>query len=128
MAPAAAAGNLGVRYRSGAPTHRSRRSRQRLRERRHGLDRYRGPGTTNPPLYRTTDGGQTWQQLGADPGACQPQFVDAIHGWCVNIGAAAGSETVELYRTASGGQSWTLVSRTGFGAGAPSTPGALPFG
>ncbi len=87
-----------------------------------------GPGTTNPPLYHTTDGGQTWRRLGADPGACQPQFVDPVHGWCVNIGAAAGSETVELYRTASGGQSWTLVSRTGFGAGAQSTPGALPFG
>ena len=87
-----------------------------------------GPGTTNPPLYRTTDGGQTWRRLGTDPNACQLQFVDPVRGWCVDIGAAAGSETVELYRTSSGGQNWTLASRTGFGAGPQSTPGALPFG
>lgn len=87
-----------------------------------------GPGTANPPLYRTTDGGQTWQRLGTDPGACALQFVDQIHGWCVDIGAAAGSEGVELYRTSNGGQSWTLVSRTSPGLGTPSTAGALPFG
>lgn len=87
-----------------------------------------GPGTAIPPLYRTTDGGQTWQRLGTDPGACQLQFIDEIHGWCVDIGAAAGSESVELYRTSNGGRSWTLVSRTSPGLGAPSTPEALPFG
>lgn len=87
-----------------------------------------GPGTSNPPLYRTTDGGRTWQRFGTDPGACSLQFVDQIHGWCVDIGAAAGSESVELYRTSNSGHSWTLVSRTSPGPGAPSTPGALPFG
>jgi photosystem II stability/assembly factor-like uncharacterized protein len=79
------------------------------------------------PLYRTLDGGRSWQRLSLVPTDCQLDFVDKRHGWCAAIGAAAGSSTVRLYRSADGGSSWALVSHTGlYDAG--STPGALPYG
>ncbi|MFL5954363.1 MAG: WD40/YVTN/BNR-like repeat-containing protein [Gaiellaceae bacterium] len=78
------------------------------------------------PLYRTTDGGRSWQRLAQVPTGCQLQFVDERHGWCAVIGAAAGSSTVRLYRTTDGGTSWRLVSRTGlYDAG--SSDKALPY-
>jgi photosystem II stability/assembly factor-like uncharacterized protein len=79
------------------------------------------------PVYRTVDGGRTWQRTGRVASECQLDFVDLRHGWCIAIGAAAGSETVRLYRTSNAGSSWRLVSRTGVGDQG-STPGALPFG
>jgi len=79
------------------------------------------------PLYRTLDGGRSWQRLARVPTGCRLDFVDERHGWCADIGAASGSSTVRLYRTSDGGSSWTLVSRTGLG-GANSTTGALPYG
>ncbi len=79
------------------------------------------------PLYRTLDGGPSWQRPGSVPNECQLDFVDQRHGWCIAIGAAVGSESVALYRTSDGGSSWRLVSRTGlYDKG--STPRALPYG
>jgi photosystem II stability/assembly factor-like uncharacterized protein len=79
------------------------------------------------PLYRTLDGGRSWQRLARVPTGCQLDFVDERHGWCAAIGSALGSASVALYRSADGGSSWTLVSRTAVPP-APSTPGSLPFG
>lgn len=84
-------------------------------------------GTRTEPVYRTLDGGRSWQRLGKVASECQLDFVDVRHGWCIAIGAAAGSESVALYRSGGGGSTWTLVSRTGL-YGADSTPGALPYG
>jgi len=79
------------------------------------------------PLYRTLDGGRTWERLAQLPAGCELDFVDRAHGWCAVVGAAAGSSTVRLYRTTDGGSSWTLVSRTGlYDSG--STRDALPYG
>ncbi len=87
-----------------------------------------GPGGPKAPLYRTTNGGRTWQQVGTDPDGCELQFVDPSHGWCIDIGAAAGSSGVRLYRTSDGGSTWSLVSRTELTGPGLSTPGALPPG
>jgi len=78
------------------------------------------------PVYRTLDGGQTWQPVGRVRSECKLDFVDRRHGWCIGIGAAMGSSTVWLYRTSDGGSTWRLVSHTGL-PGAGSTPGALPY-
>lgn len=78
------------------------------------------------PVYRTLDGGLTWHPVGNVPGDCRLDFVDRRHGWCIGIGAATGSETVDLVRTTDGGASWTLASRTGIYDNG-STSGALPF-
>jgi photosystem II stability/assembly factor-like uncharacterized protein len=79
------------------------------------------------PVYRTLDGGRSWQRIGRVRTECELDFVDSQHGWCIAIGAAMGSSTVYLYRTSNGGSTWSLVSHTGV-AGAGSTPGALPYG
>jgi photosystem II stability/assembly factor-like uncharacterized protein len=86
-------------------------------------------GTTNPPekVFRTEDGGRSWQAAATVPNDCQLDFIDALHGWCYVPGAAAGSESVQLLRTDDGGETWDLVSRTGV-EDQGSTPNALPFG
>lgn len=84
-----------------------------------------GSGTAQSVLA-TADGGATWRQLGTAPRpGCRLQFVDARDGWCVDIGAALGSEGVDLFRTRDGGRSWHEVSRT---TPQSTPPGALPFG
>jgi len=79
------------------------------------------------PIYRTLDGGASWELLGTVPEGCQLDFVDPEDGWCTVLGGAAGSEGVWMYRTLDGGDTWHLVSRTA-APPAPSTPAALPFG
>jgi photosystem II stability/assembly factor-like uncharacterized protein len=79
------------------------------------------------PLYRTFDGGRTWRHVGTVQSECDLDFVDLRHGWCVAIGGALGSETVDVSRTVNGGSTWTPVSHTGIGDRG-STAGALPFG
>jgi len=78
------------------------------------------------PVYRTLNGGRSWQRLARVQSDCQLDFVDKRDGWCTTIGDAMGRSTVWVYRTNNGGSTWTLISHTGlFGAG--STPGALPY-
>jgi len=79
------------------------------------------------PVFRTLDGGHRWQRLGNVPD-CQLQFVDTLHGWCVSIGAAAGSEAVDIDRTTDGGATWKLISSTDVPGAHPGTAGAIPFG
>lgn len=79
------------------------------------------------PLYRTRDGGQSWQDIGSVPVGCDLQFVDLTRGWCSTLVGAAGSMPVDLYSTLDGGATWRLISQT-TGDGTPSTPDALPFG
>ncbi|HMJ80167.1 MAG TPA: hypothetical protein VK592_03920 [Candidatus Dormibacteraeota bacterium] len=70
---------------------------------------------TDSGLHATTDGGQTWYELGAS-GLPRPwrwfDFVDDLHGWagtggtpCGTQSTACGSRT--LYATTDGGRSWT---------------------
>lgn len=74
-------------------------------------------------LFRTLDGGKSWQQLGMVPNGCILQFVDSLHGWCWALGGAAGSMSVDLYATQDGGMRWRPISFTG----GTSTADALPF-
>ncbi len=83
-------------------------------------------GPTTPQLFRTRDGGKSWQQLGAVPADCTLQFVDASDGWCYELSGSMGSAAVEIYRTQDGGVTWRLISRT-TGDGTQQTPDPLPF-
>ncbi|HLV98830.1 MAG TPA: hypothetical protein VKT82_09160 [Ktedonobacterales bacterium] len=70
-------------------------------------------------LFRTTDGGQTWQQETA-PGAAVYQFtfLDALHGWVL----AQVGEALATFRTTNGGVTWTQMQR-----GANEFPLQYPF-
>lgn len=82
---------------------------------------------TTPRLFRTLDGGQSWEQMGAIRDGCTLQFADPQHGWCWQLSGSMGSAAVFLYRSEDGGATWRLISQT-TGDGGPSTPDALPFG
>jgi photosystem II stability/assembly factor-like uncharacterized protein len=77
------------------------------------------PGGTIPDvLFRTGDGGHTWQQAmlpRSSLGVSQVQFVNAQDGWVLAGfgGVAAGSQAVDLFRTTDGGQTWSTVARAG---------------
>jgi photosystem II stability/assembly factor-like uncharacterized protein len=84
-----------------------------------------GDGTTK--LFRTGDGGQTWQQSTLPFYLGQMTFVNAQDGWIlVGQGVAAGSEGVDIYRTTNGGQTWKLVSSASPTAN-PGDPNLVPF-
>ena len=85
-----------------------------------------GPAT--PQLFRTTDGGQSWQDVGTAPDQCALQFLSVSNGWCVALQGAMGSMGVEVFRTQNGGGTWQLISRTTGDGITPGTVDALPFG
>jgi len=80
-------------------------------------------GTIAGVVFRTSDGGHSWQQSTLSTsqlGLSKVQFVNAQDGWVLSSpgGVAAGSEGEDLFRTTDGGQTWSLVARA---------PGALPL-
>jgi photosystem II stability/assembly factor-like uncharacterized protein len=82
------------------------------------------PGSSSPDhtvkIYRTSDGGQSWQAVGtatADWGfPAALDFVDRQRGWLFmkqdGTLQTPGSDQVALYATADGGASWTKLSQT----------------
>ncbi len=64
-------------------------------------------------LYRTADGGQTWQSSAVPFGSSRIQFQDdkKYAVLMASRGVAAGSEGVDLYQTSDGGVTWDLISR-----------------
>jgi photosystem II stability/assembly factor-like uncharacterized protein len=90
-----------------------------------------GSGSTDysVDIYRTSDGGRSWQHAGtatADQGwPAVLDFVDKRHGWlAMRLGGAAGSDGMAFYATGDGGSTWSKVSQTD----ASGEPGHLPLG
>jgi len=90
------------------------------------------PGSGSPDfsveIYRTADGGRTWQHVGqaaADQGwPASIDFVDRTHGWLfMRLGGAAGSDGAAFYGTVDGGSSWSKLSEADTGG----NPGHLPL-
>ncbi len=79
-------------------------------------------------VYRTHDGGQSWQQAQLpDQGSGDGKFffLNAQVGWLMlGKGAATGNVGVDILRTSDGGASWKLISVTGYNT---ASPPALPF-
>ena len=77
-------------------------------------------------IYRTDDGGQTWNQQGANLYQASASFADVIYFWDDSTGVAVGdpvSNEFEIYTTNDGGTTWNAVA----GANIPN-PTAGEFG
>ena len=90
-------------------------------------------------VWRTADGGQSWQRAGALPSVQEGMvlveifFVDAEHGWVLGqIFPGMHQVFAVLYATSDGGDSWQIVSNPlpSGNAGDTNLPGSysLPFG
>jgi len=62
-------------------------------------------GTSGSGMYRTVDGGSTWQRLSVEGDLRALAFADALTGWLGVLGSNA-----ILRRTTDGGQTWQSVS------------------
>lgn len=61
-------------------------------------------------LYRTGDGGKTWNSSKVPFGSADLSFLDAQNGWAmVGLGVGAGSMGVAIYRTSDSGANWDQV-------------------
>jgi photosystem II stability/assembly factor-like uncharacterized protein len=71
-------------------------------------------GTGQGKLYRTQDGGQSWQLIWSKPGTFIRSlgFIDTRHGFLGNLGAGLASITdaTPLYETKDGGLTWEAAN------------------
>jgi photosystem II stability/assembly factor-like uncharacterized protein len=66
-------------------------------------EKYPNSGT----LYRTTDGGRTWENHIVPFSRGDLNFIDAEDGWAMaDLGVGAGSNAVAVFQTTDGGGSW----------------------
>ena len=73
-----------------------------------GNDQYGQPQHAGV-VYRTADGGQTWQELyspGADIVLNGVEWIDAYHGWVVGFPTLSSMSGGFTFHTADGGQTW----------------------
>jgi len=86
-------------------------------------------GTT--VVYRTGDGGRTWQHSEPLPGSelVALDITGRSRGWLLeSLGEAMNQNPVSLYRSTDGGVRWSLVARSPGMAGDPATSSGLPVG
>ena len=83
-------------------------------------------------VFRTEDGGQTWQQSSAHTTIStqiQMSAIDSQHGWILNhIGGGPQAEIVEIFRTSDGGKNWARVTQVYPASTDGPPPGRLPYG
>ncbi len=61
-------------------------------------------------LYRTGDGGESWETIELDFPGGQMYFINSTEGYILSsLGLAAGSEYVALNKTIDGGKTWQTV-------------------
>lgn len=63
-------------------------------------------------IFKTTDGGATWDQQNTAGYTSSTSFINYVHFFNENVGISAGDPAngeFEIYRTTDGGANWTLV-------------------
>lgn len=70
-----------------------------------------GPSRAPTMLYRTRDGGASWQAFEVPLPLGAVRFLDHENGWTFGsyMGCGAGSCFMEIYRTQDGGESWQVL-------------------
>lgn len=59
-------------------------------------------------IYRTSDGGLTWEAFETPFSAGDMEFVDENNGWMMaDLGIGAGSMAIAIFQTTDGGATWT---------------------
>lgn len=109
VASPGAAAEMRWRALPGAPTIRGKQDDLYFVNERQGWS-VNGQGN----IFRTVDGGASWQQVLARPGTYfrAIAFADSLRGFAANIGTGYYpnvTDTVPLYRTRDGGRTWTEV-------------------
>lgn len=69
------------------------------------------PDMNNQPnggmLYRTSDGGLTWETFNTPFSGGAFKFIDKQNGWMMaDLGVGAGSNAVSIFKTSDGGETW----------------------
>ncbi len=69
------------------------------------------PDMNNQPnggmLYRTSDGGLTWETFNTPFSGGAFKFIDEQNGWMMaDLGVGAGSNAVSIFKTSDGGETW----------------------
>jgi len=72
------------------------------------------PDDGNGVVFRTTDGGASWEYLDLAGGftTSGESFLNGVYFWNANVGVAYGDPAngeFEIYRTTDGGDTWTIV-------------------
>ena len=79
----------------------------------HFVDVLHGFGATTGSLLASADGGRTWEARQLPPGqrfAGAAWFLDADHGWYLNLEALSGTDLPrDMYRTQDGGRTWQEI-------------------
>ncbi|MCF8568378.1 hypothetical protein LLE49_27040 [Alicyclobacillus tolerans] len=82
----------------------------------------------NPQLYRTVNGGQSWQALSENKemlgGNPDIHFVTPTVGFCFDLNQNTGQST--LWRTTNGGLTWQPTFMKIYAKGGPTPPGQNP--
>jgi len=61
-------------------------------------------------LYRTTDGGNTWESFATPFSDGVMKFLDLSNGWIMaDLGVGAGSMAIAVFQTTDGGQTWEQI-------------------
>jgi hypothetical protein len=71
-----------------------------------------GTDGTGSVVYKTSDGGATWEQQNPSGFTGAASFVNFVHFFDANVGFAMGDPNggeFEIWRSTDGGDSWTLV-------------------
>jgi len=81
------------------------------------FDRYNGL-LFRDGMWRTQDGGATWQRINTVIWDGQFSFIDAWHGWAV---AESEDDEIALVNTTNGGESWKILNPVAFTEPAPAS-------